>query len=126
MGLQTVMFLIAVGVATHGAGRNTDSSHPESLSLSVTPNICLSPCTVLARAWVERDSNNRWLTLIAESPEFRRASTEQLEGDRDARLHSMLFEDLDAGVYRIRVRLERAGGRVIVRDHVVEVTSGRR
>jgi hypothetical protein len=116
------MFLImTAGLVAQSGG----SSDPEPLSLSVTPTVCLSPCAVRARASVEPDAKNRSLTLIAESQEFRRASTIQLDGDRAARTHSMLFKNLDGGIYRIRVRLEQSGGRVMLRDYLVEVKGER-
>jgi hypothetical protein len=63
--------------------------------------------------------------LTAESLDFLRSSTIQLEGDRAARMHSMLFKSLPGGVYRIRVRLDRADGDVLVREDVVDVKDGR-
>ena len=37
----------------------------------------------------------------------------------------MLFKNLDGGIYRIRVRLEQSGGRVMLWDYLVEVKGER-
>ena len=116
MGIHTTLFL-TTAVALFAQ----DAARVEPLSLRVTPAICSSPCGVVAKAFIEPNEENRSLMLIAESPQFRRASRVQLEGKRAARTHSIVFKDLEAGKYVISVRLKRAGGRDIVREHVVVV-----
>ena len=68
---------------------------------------------------------NRALTVSADSLDFLRASTVQLDGDRAARMHSILFTALQDGTYVARARVERADGRVMVSTLLLEVRRGR-
>lgn len=103
------------------------SSEADSLRLAVNPKFAHTPGAFKAVAIVERNAENRWLVLCAESADYFRSSTIQLNGGQAARRHEMFFERLPAGRYLIQARLERADGELIIRDSVVVVgTSGRR
>jgi hypothetical protein len=120
----TVIALLFVAlIATAGT-----SSELETLRLAVNPKFAHSPGTFRAVAIVERNAENRWLVLCAESADYYRSSTIQLNGGEAARRHEMFFRRLPAGRYLIQARLERADGKLIIKDSVVVVgtTSGRR
>ena len=117
MRIHTILLLLILNTGLLAQ----DPTDTEPLSLTVTPVVCSSPCTVVARAFVEPDEKNRSLTLIAESPEFRRASRKQLDGDRAARAHAIAFKNLEDGTYLISVRIKQSGGREIVREQIVNV-----
>ena len=119
------LYLAVTVVASALIIQSSRSADREPLSLSVRPRVCLSPCAILAKARIEPHENNRWLTLVADAPHFRRSSTVHLEGEHAARTHSMMFKNLRDGPSRVQVRLERTGGRSLLREHVVEVKGER-
>ena len=53
----------------------------EKLSLRVTPNVSSAPSTVMVRAYITPNTENRWLRIEADSGTFYRSSEIQLEGD---------------------------------------------
>ena len=103
----------------------TGAAEPESasdqLQLTVNPKFSHNPGSFRATALVERDAENRWLMVSAESREYYRSSTVQLDGAHAARSHVMLFEGLPSGTYLIQARVERADGKQITRDCAVMV-----
>jgi hypothetical protein len=117
----SLLFVVLIATADTSSGA-------DSLRLAVNPKFAHTPGTFRAVAIVERNAENRWLVLCAESADYYRSSTIQLNGGQAARRHEMFFERLPAGRYLIQARLERADGELIIRDSVVVVgtTSGRR
>ena len=101
-------------------------SASDPLQLAVNPRISHNPGSFRATALVEPDRENRWLMLSAESREYYRSSTVQLDGAEAARRHVMFFQGLPAGTYLIQARVERADGEQIVRERAVIVGTDRR
>lgn len=99
---------------------------PEELWLSVLPQTCVSPCAVRARAVIEPHPDNRRLTLLADSLQYRRSSTVFLDGEYAARAHEMVFRLLSPGRYVVEVRLRRTDGELIVESYPVNVSGGER
>jgi hypothetical protein len=97
----------------------------EGLQLTVNPKFAHTPGSFRATALVEPDAENRWLRLSAESREYYRSSTVQLDGAQAARRHVMLFERLPSGTYLIQARVERADGQEVIKDRTVMVGSTR-
>ena len=93
----------------------------DQLQLTVNPKFSHHPGSFRATALVEPDAENRWLMLSAESREYYRSSTVQLDGADAARRHVMLFEGLPAGKYLIQARVDRADGGEILRESAVIV-----
>lgn len=117
-----VITLLLVGlITTTGA-----SSELDSLRLDVSPKFSLTPGTFRAVAIVEPDAENRWLVLCAQSAEYYRSSTIQLDGARAARRYELFFERLPSGKYLIQARVERADGELIIKDSIVNVGTTRR
>jgi len=59
---------------------------------------------------VERDEENRDLTVMVDSGEYMRSSSEELEGADAARAHQFWFKHLPAGDYTVVARLEGSKG----------------
>ena len=81
------------------ASGTTDAS--EKLTLRVTPNVSNAPSTVIVKATVARNSDNRWLHIAADSGEFYRSSEIQLDGDRAPVVTEIRLPNLPGGEYTV-------------------------
>ena len=57
----------------------------ERLTLGVSPPVAFAPATVMVRATVEANPDNRAIQIVAESQDFYRSSEIPLDGDRAPR-----------------------------------------
>lgn len=81
------------------ASGTTDAS--EKLALRVTPNVSSAPSTVIVKATVARNSDNRWLHIEADSGEFYRSSEIQLDGDKAPVVTEIRLPNLPGGEYTV-------------------------
>jgi hypothetical protein len=95
----------------------TGSSHAnEKLTLRVTPNVSSAPSTVLVRAYVTRNAQNRLLQIEADSGSFYRSSQVQLDGDKAPTLNEFRLNSLPSGEYVVTAMLKDSlGEETIVR-----------
>jgi hypothetical protein len=100
----------------------------DRLSMRVSPQVCFSPATLVVRATIASDADNRVVLFVAESPEFYRSSEIQLEGDRAPRTSVVEFRSLPPGLYEVRTVLLGSAGRerASVRQQVNVIASGGR
>lgn len=84
--------LIATGSTTRAT---------EKLALKVTPNVSNAPSTVVVRAIVEPNKDNRWLHVEADSGEFLRSSDVQLDGDKAPSVTEFRLKNLPSGEYQV-------------------------
>jgi hypothetical protein len=111
---------IAVALAVAASGATApDASEP--LELFVQPIVTPAPGAVRVVVTVDRHPDNRALVIEADSPAFFRSSLRQLEGEADARTHTVLLKSLPAGVYTITARLTGTSGSRAVDKCIVEV-----
>jgi hypothetical protein len=98
----------------------------EPLSIRVSPSVAFAPATLFIHTWIDPDSNNRALEVVAESDDFYRSSTVQLEGDRAPKATSFAFRSLPSGEYEVRASVIGADGqpKAIARTKVHLVESG--
>lgn len=95
-------------------------SASEKLSLKVTPNVSSAPSTVLVRAFITLDADNRWLRIEADSGAFLRSSDIQLEGDKAPLVTELSLKNLPGGEYTVSAVLRDSLGRqTIVRRSVL-------
>ena len=88
----------------------------EKLSLRVTPNVSSAPSTVMVRAYVTPNSENRWLRIEADSGSFYRSSEIQLEGDKAPMLTEFRLNSLPSGEYTVAASLvDSKGTETVVR-----------
>jgi hypothetical protein len=115
--------LTLTGAPTHFVAAN------EPLSIRVSPAVAFAPANLIVRTRIDPDSYNRALEVVAESVDFYRSSTVQLEGDRAPKTTAFEFRSLPPGDYEVRAAVIGADGqpKAIARAqaHVVESGSSR-
>jgi hypothetical protein len=88
----------------------------EKLTLRVTPNVSSAPSTVIVRATVARDADNRWLHIEADSGSFYRSSAIQLDGDKAPLVTEFRLPNLPGGEYIVKAVLrDSMGAETVVR-----------
>jgi len=110
-------FMVAVA-APIGAG--------EPLALKVSPAVSFAPANLVVRATVEANAANRFMQVVAESADFYRASTIELQGDKAPRTNMFEFRSLPSGAYDVKATLIGNDGhtRAYVHQQVSVVSSG--
>ena len=87
----------------------------ERLAMRVTPNMALEPALLTVRTMIEADPDNRGLEVVAQSADFYRSSSVQLDGASAPRLNVFEFKNLPMGTYEVTsVLVGSAGRRAIV------------
>lgn len=108
----TLAALTIIGMLS--ASGTTDAS--EKLALRVTPNVSSAPSTVIVKATVARNSDNRWLLIEADSGAFFRSSEIQLDGDKAPLVTEIRLPNLPGGEYTVVAILRNSmGEQTIVR-----------
>ena len=114
---MTHRFLLAavtsIGIVAAGERVRVD----EKLSLQVTPNVSNAPCNLIVQAMVARDEENRWLVVEADSGDFYRSSSIQLDGANAPVVTEFRFNNLPSGTYEVVATL---------RDELGDETSARK
>ena len=82
----------------------------EPVSIRVSPEISFAPANVVIRTSVEPATENRSIEVIAETGEFYRSSTIQLEGDRAPKTTMLEFRALPPGNYDVSASVIGSGG----------------
>src|SRR5262245_22900291 len=82
----------------------------EKLSLRVTPNVSSAPSTVIVKATIAKNTDNRWLHIEAESGAFYRSSTIQLDGDKAPMVTEVFLKNLPGGEYTVSAVLRNNMG----------------
>jgi hypothetical protein len=104
--ISTIGLLLASGAATAS----------EKLMLRVTPNVSAAPSTVVVKATVTRNADNRWLLIEAESGAFYRSSQIQLDGDKAPLITEFRLSNLPGGEYTVKAVLRNnLGEETVVR-----------
>ena len=97
-------------------------SATEGVSIRVTPPKSFAPATVIIRASIEPNANNRAMVVVADSDSFYRSSVMQLEGDRGPKTTTLEFHGLPPGEYHVTASVIDANGqRTAVAGTHVEV-----
>jgi hypothetical protein len=112
--VKRTVFLCVMGLAlTSDAG--------ERLTMRVSPKMSLEPALVTVRTVIEADAGNRLLEVVADSPEFYRSSSIQLDGANAPRLNVVELKNLPTGTYEVTSVLVGAGGQRTAVSQVVRV-----
>jgi hypothetical protein len=90
------------------------TSATEKLSLRVTPNVSSAPSTVIVKATVAKNSDNRWLHIEADSGAFYRSSAIQLDGDNAPLVTEIRLNNLPGGEYTVMAVLRNNLGQETV------------
>jgi hypothetical protein len=96
------------------------------LTMTASPAVSFAPTNLIVRAVVEADPENRWMEIIADSADFYRASSIQLEGEKAPRTIMFEFRSLPPGTYHVRAVVIGSGGqpRASAQQHVSVIGSG--
>lgn len=96
-----------------GAGVTAD----EKLTLRVTPNVSSAPSTVVVRARIAKNAQNRVLQIGADSGTFYRSSEVQLDGESAPLVTEVRLKNLPSGEYTVvAVLLDQTGRKTVVRQ----------
>jgi len=98
-----------IGLITAGG----EMAATEKLSLHVTPNVSSAPSTVIVKATVAKDTDNRWLLIEADSGSFYRSSAIQLDGDKAPTVTEIRLSNLPGGQYGVSAVLRNSLGEEI-------------
>ena len=91
------------------------SAAGEQLAMRVSPKLALEPALLTVQTTVEANADNRALEIVAESADFYRSSSIQLDGANAPRLNVFEFKNLPTGTYDVTsVLVGSAGHRAIV------------
>jgi hypothetical protein len=83
----------------------------QPLTLQVSPAMAPAPAFISVRAHIEANDENRYLDIVAQSPDFYRSSRVSLDGGRAPRLSVFEFPSLPEGLYEISGTLVGSGGK---------------
>ena len=98
----------------------------ERMTIKVSPAVAFAPANLIVRAMIVADADNRAVEITAESQDFYRSSTVQLDGDKAARTSNFEFHSLPPGTYEVRANLlgSRGEQRATVRQQVNVIATG--
>ena len=82
----------------------------ERLTVKVSPAVCFAPANLIVRTMIEADADNRSVEIVAESSDFYRSSTIQLDGDKAPRTTTFEFRSLPPGSYDVTAHLYGSTG----------------
>ncbi len=111
--LAAVCAYLVAGAGTLNGG--------QPLTLQVSPAMAPAPAFVSVRAHIEASDENRYLEIVAQSPDFYRSSRVTLDGGRAPRLSVFEFPSLPAGLYEVRGTLVGTGGQRATVTRLVKV-----
>ena len=97
MAKRTVLAAACLSVAV-GSTRPVGD---QPLRLSVSPAVAIAPSWISVRAMIEADDDNRFLEIIAQSSEYTRSSTIELDGRRAPRVAVFDYPGLPSGRYEV-------------------------
>ncbi|HEY7500807.1 MAG TPA: hypothetical protein VH740_19950 [Vicinamibacterales bacterium] len=110
---------VAAAVLTVGAKE-------EPVDVRVSSPFAVAPADVMVTARIVPDRRNRALIISAESPDYLRRSTIELDGEQEARVHQMWLNSLPEGEYIVSARVLGADGLRAHADVKLRVNPGRR
>ena len=93
----------------------------QPLTLQVSPSMAPAPAFISVRAHIEASEENRYLDIVAQSPDFYRSSRVSLDGGRAPRLSVFEFPSLPEGLYEISGTLVGTGGKRATVTRLVRV-----
>ena len=97
----------------------------EKLELHVSPAVSMAPASVIVRATVEHNSDNRELEIVADSSEFYRRSVVELDGEQAPKTTELRLLDIPGGEYEVTATLLTAQGtRTTVRKSIMVMSIG--
>jgi hypothetical protein len=93
----------------------------ESMRMQVSPSVARAPADLVVRVSVEAAADNRFLQVIAESPDFYRSSQIPMDGEHTPPLSVFEFRNLPSGLYSVTGVLIGVNGRRAVVSKIARV-----
>jgi hypothetical protein len=85
----------------------------------------MAPASVLVRATVQHNADNRELEIVADSSAFYRRSVVELDGEQAPKTTELRLIDIPGGEYEVRATLVTArGDQTTVRTSIMVVSHG--
>ncbi len=113
--------LAVVGLAVLCALAPADSSGGQRLAIRVSPAVALAPASLSVRATIEPNDDNRTLTVVVDSPTYRRSSEISLDGRASERVTVIELHDVPPGLYEVRAKLLGPSGELASAMQLVKV-----
>jgi hypothetical protein len=101
------------------------SSALEKLQLQVSPSVSMAPASVIVRAIVQHDAENRQLEIVADSQDFYRRTVVDLDGESAPKVNELRLIDIPGGEYDVSATLYDSKGAHIVARRSIMVMSQR-
>jgi hypothetical protein len=122
MRVRASLFAFVIALTTLSASAGAD----QKLAVRVSPAVAFAPATLVVRAMIQSDPDNRTVEIVAESNDFYRSSEMQLDGERAPRVNVFEFRSLPSGTYLVTATLKDSKGqsRASVRSEVNVMQSG--
>jgi hypothetical protein len=112
--------MIGVAAAAILTAGHTRTIALEKLQLQVSPSVSMAPASIIIRALVEHDANNRELELVADSSDFYRRTVVELDGEFAPKVNELRINDVPGGEYDVRATLYDAhGAQTVVRRTIM-------
>jgi hypothetical protein len=108
--MQTSRLLVAALTTAGLLAAHDATTASEKLTLRVTPNVSSAPSNVIVKAMIARDAENRWLRVEADSGQFYRSSSIQLDGDKAPTITEIRLSNLPSGEYAVSAVLRNSHG----------------
>jgi hypothetical protein len=95
----------------------------QPLTLQVSPTMTAAPAFIRVRALVEANDDNRSLEIVAQSPQFFRSSTIDLDGRHAPPLTVIEYPNMPPGFYDVTAVLVGASGKRATETRFVKVVA---
>jgi hypothetical protein len=109
MVMKKLGFAVAACACVLGGAGTLDGGQP--LSLKVSPAMAAAPAFIRVSAIVEANDDNRSLEIVAQSPQFFRSSTIDLDGRNSPPLTVIEYPNLPPGFYEVSAVLVGTTGK---------------
>ena len=119
MDIGRLMAQVSVCLLVASGGVGAD----QPLALQVSPTLTPAPGFVNVRAIVEASDDNRLLEIVAESTEYVRSSTIQLDGVSAPRVSVFEFRNLPPGRYDVSGFLIGAHGKRAAVTRMIQIVN---
>jgi hypothetical protein len=118
--------VILAGLCLWGLTSGKAIDGRELLTAQISPRIAPAPGFIIVRAFVDASDDNRGLEVVAQSNDFMRSSTIELDGGAAPRLNVFEFSNLPAGEYEVRAALLGTNGVRATMARTVLIVAGAR
>ena len=110
------------GAAILAASPQRAADAAEKLQLQLSPAVSMAPASVIVRAIVEHNADNRGLEIVADSPDFYRRTVVDLDGEQAPKVNELKLLSIPGGEYEVTATLYDSHGARTVAHRTLTVT----